>query len=445
VAVLLVLMFANDRDTTYAEHMFAPMGWVQDVLMQPVLQVRPFDALMIIVLLMAWSQGQTKGPWVAPMRSALLIALGTIVLWFLYGVVTGGDVRGASWQTYLILSTILFAFVVAAIFRTPEHYVLLAKAFMIAAAYRALMCWIGYFVVVRPGTIHPMPEYTAAHDDTVLWVVAIIVTVVHALFARKRGGLWKTLLSLALFLGAIQWNSRRLAWVSLIMAVMALVALIPPGTARTRVRKAATVVVPIIAIYVIAGTQSDAHIFRPVQAFMTVSTEEDASTKARNMENLGLIATSNLSSRLVGTGWGHVYHEVSNKYSIASIFELWGYIPHNSILGILAFTGALGFAGFWLAFPTAVFLLARLARQGNTPLARAIGIIGVAQLVVCANQMYGDMGIFFVRSMYVLAAAYAAAMRIPIVTGAWPNPAAARAAAAASAASASKEAAAWQS
>ena len=39
--------------------------------------------------------------------------------------------------------------------------------------------------------------------------------------------------------------------------------------------------------------------------------------------------------------------------------ELWPYVPHNSILGLLAYTGILGFAGYWLAFPTAVFLNAR--------------------------------------------------------------------------------------
>jgi hypothetical protein len=139
------------------------------------------------------------------------------------------------------------------------------------------------------------------------------------------------------------------------------------------------------------------------------------------MENLGLIATGNASSMLVGTGWGHGYIEVSNKYAIYG-FELWRFVPHNSILGLLAFSGAFGFIGFWLPFPTAMFLNARVARLGNTPASRTMGLVAAAQMLVCANQMYGDMGDFSYRTMYVLAGSYALAMRLPPLAGVWTEP-----------------------
>ena len=99
-----------------------------------------------------------------------------------------------------------------------------------------------------------------------------------------------------------------------------------------------------------------------------MTTAEDTSTKARNVENLGLIATSNASGMLMGTGWGHPYVEVSSKYSIAQYFPLWQYVPHNSILGLLAYTGVLGFCGYWMVFPTSMFLAARMARPSRSPL-----------------------------------------------------------------------------
>jgi hypothetical protein len=163
-------------------------------------------------------------------------------------------------------------------------------------------------------------------------------------------------------------------------------------------------------------------VFKPLQSFATVSTKEDASTKARDAENLGLIATSNYSSLMVGTGWGHKYVEVTNHFSIASIFPMWQYIPHNSILGLLAYSGVLGFSGYWLMFPTAMFLNARVARLGNTPLARNVGLVGVAQLVVCANQYYGDMGLTFLKPVYMASISYAIALRMPILSGALASP-----------------------
>jgi hypothetical protein len=106
------------------------------------------------------------------------------------------------------------------------------------------------------------------------------------------------------------------------------------------------------------------------------------------------------------------------KYDISG-FELWRYIPHNSILGLLAFTGVLGFAGFWLPIPTAVFLNARTARLASDPRIRNIALVGAAQLIVSANQLYGDMGLFSLEAMYVMGVSYGIALRLPLLAGVW--------------------------
>lgn len=343
----------------------------------------------------------------------------TIALWFMWGMVHGGDGRAASWQTYLVMSGVLFAFATAAVCRTTADVATLGKFLVAAAGYRALMCWLFYFVRVRSGVEDPPPAYMTEHDDTVLWVVAVICLLVYILETRV---LIRRLMAgaLALFLmGAIQFNGRRLAWVSLAMGLGVLFVLMPPGRNKRTVIRALLAAVPLVMIYVGVGWGRPEPIFKPLQSFQTVATQEDASTKARNVENLGLIATANAYGWLMGPGWGHKYVELSDKYQIHE-FELWPYVPHNSILGLLAFTGLLGVAGFWLPYSTAMYLNSRLARQGRTPLGRRIGLISATQMVVCANQMYGDMGIFSSKTIYILAASYAVAMRIPAVDGVWP-------------------------
>jgi hypothetical protein len=415
----IFLSFVAESGTVY-EQWFAPFAWAHTLLFEPLpYKVRLFDHITAVCLLLALRSSDGKGPRVAPMRNALLLSAATIVMSFLYGVVRGGSAWAASWQIYLMLSGILFAFSIAAAFRTPEHYILLYKVLLAAAAYRATMCWLFYLLYVHTQEITPTPEFITTHDDTVLWVVSMIFLSLRLFAAPRFTDRLKYFLLTLLLAGAVLLNQRRLAWVSLAMGLVVVLVLMPPGKQMRRIKRVAIGVVPILALYVFIGSGRTERIFKPVQSFATVTTQEDASTKARNVENLGLIATSNASGILLGTGWGHPYIEVSDKYTIARFFPLWQYIPHNSILGLLAYTGVLGFCGYWLAFPMAMFFNARIARLANTPLARELGLISAAQLVVCANQFYGDMGIYFVRPIYMLSLSYALALRFPILVGVW--------------------------
>ncbi len=422
VALLLFLVLADDATAIYKPYIGAPLDWVEPLLVDATpLKLRLFDIIMLGILIAARNGREGRGLRTPPMRRALLLVLGTVVTWFIYGILRGGDARCASWQVYLILSMVLTSFTIASTFYTAEHYALLAKTLLAVAIYRAVMCWIMYFEYIVPGKLDPVPISLTTHHDTVIWVTSIVILVVNMLDARSTWVTLRNLLVLVLIAGAIQFNTRRLAWVSLTMALVVMYFLLPLGPVRRRAKRVVLALVPVIALYAIVGWGSKAPIFKPLQAFSSVTTEEDDSTKARNCENLSLIATAHQSSLLVGTGWGHKYIELTNKYSIAEALELWPYIPHNSILGLFAYTGVLGVAGFWLAIPTAVFLNARVARLGAAASMRNAGVVGAAQIVVCANQLYGDMGSFSPGTMYVLAVSYAMALRLPAVAGVWGN------------------------
>jgi hypothetical protein len=264
--------------------------------------------------------------------------------------------------------------------------------------------------------------YLTSHDDTILWVVSILVLVVNTFDRRSTKVTVRNAALVLLFLGAVQFNSRRLAWVSLVMGLVVTYVLLLRGAAKRRINRIALFVAPLVLLYVAVGWGSQSTLFLPLRSLSTVSTQEDTSTLARNAENLGLIATANTSGYVFGTGWGWPYMALTLKYDISGAFELWPYVPHNSILGLLAFTGILGFAGFWLALPTAVFLNARMALLSPDTKAKSVAIVAAAQLIVCVNQLYGDMGIFFLKPMYAIAVAYAIALRLPPTAGVWGAP-----------------------
>ena len=382
VAVLYFALLTQDSFSVYASFMFSPTVWAQ-ILFDPLpIKVRPFDLLMGIILVLAAGKRDAKGRRFTPMRNMQLLAVGTMVFFFVYGVARGGDIRAASWQVYLVFATILASFTLASVFRTPEHYLLLLKVYVAAAFYRAIMCFIFYLLYVRPMIIPP-PGHLSTHDDTVLWTFVIMILLANAIEIRKKRSALYAAVGIPILLVAIQLNNRRIAWVSLAAALVAFYALLRPSNVKRRVTRWVFAAVPVMLLYVVVGWGRTEKMFKPLAALASVSTVEDASTKARNVENLGLIATANYAGWFTGTGFGHKYVELSNKYTIAAYFELWQYVPHNSVLGLFAFTGFFGFVGFWLRIPTAVFIYSRMARMAERPIERAAGILGVVTLIIC--------------------------------------------------------------
>jgi hypothetical protein len=416
------LLFVEETpQCIYATTWISPFGWAHDFFwLKPPYQARPYDHILLVCLLLGLRKADGKGPRVAPMKSTLLLSLATLVIWFAYGMARGGgDFRFGCWQIYIPLSAVLYAFTIAAVFKTPEHYAMLAKALLVAAAYRAIMCLAYYFLMIRTGRLR-IQDYMTTHDDSVLWVVAILILVLRLLRTKSFFERIGVLLFLALLLAAVQYNTRRLAWVSLVMGLVVFFVLLPPGKAKRSAVRAVSIIVPVVGLYAAIGWGRPESIFKPLAAFSSITTTEDESTKSRNVENLGLISTTKANGWLIGGGWGHQYDPISFKYDLHKVFELWRYIPHNSILGILAFTGVLGYAGYMMAYPTAMFLNARMARMGSTQLARDLGLIGAVQMVVVVNQYFGDMGLFSYKVVYTLATSYAIALRSPILCGVWP-------------------------
>src|ERR1019366_6209862 len=204
-----------------------------------------------------------NGPFVPQMKNALFLLLGTTVFWFLSGVLRGGEFRFASWQTYLILSTVLLAFTVASTFRSAADFQGLGKWLLAAAFYRAIMCWISYLTWAR-SVVGGSGAYLTDHADTITWVVSILILIVNAIESRSTKVTTRNLVLILFLLGAIQWNSRRLAWVSLAMGLAITYVLFPAGAPKRRVNRAALFVLPVVVGYVVVGWGSQARIFLPL-------------------------------------------------------------------------------------------------------------------------------------------------------------------------------------
>jgi hypothetical protein len=425
VQIVLALLWIDQSGSVYAKYMWTPFAWLGAYLIEPIGKVRPLELLLLIALVVSIAQGAFKVRTVRPMRRTLLGAGAVTLFALVYGLARGGDARSAGWQVYQPFATVLGAFAVAATHHKAEHFVGLYKAYVAAGVIHAVSTIIFHYSFIAPGLVHPLPEAEARHDDTVLWVSCTGILVLLAVqYPSARNRVIAGVL-VPILLAAIQFNNRRLAWISLVGAMVALYFVLPDSVAKgsvakRRIRRVGMVMIPVATLYVAIGWGQPEGIFSPLRAFQTVSTDQDKSTKARNMENLGLIATANQHGWVFGSGWGQKYVEVCNAYQIYG-FELWPYVPHNSILGLLAYTGYVGFVGFWMIFPMAAFFHARVARNASRPLDRYVAAVSIMQLVACVDQWYGDMGSFTFLTVYTLVPSLGVALRVPIAAGVWSN------------------------
>lgn len=371
---------------------------------------------LAVIATWAWATFTSKaarGGRVPALWTSIKVSLGSIAAMALWGAVTGGDVRQMSWQLHGFLMGYMTALMLTATCTTVEHYMSLGKVFVFATLYRATVLLVFWFSVGRD--LQPQLVTQTTHADTTLFVGGMMMLAIHALERRTLRAILAAVLAAVPIALAIRYNNRRLAWLSLLMGSLVVYVMLPKGKLRRRINVALAVAAPLVVAYVAAGWGRTEGIFKPVHALSTMFGEhEDASSETRNIENYNLVMTLK-SNPLLGSGWGHEYQEVSVAYSIKELFEQYRFIPHNSVLGLLAFTGLSGFTGIWQLFPVSSFLLAHAHRGASDPRIRIVALSALVGLVVFVLQMWGDMGMGTIPSDVLFGASIAAAARVPLL------------------------------
>lgn len=417
--LLWLAMTEEIQDEIFSGKWSTPLTTIDTAIFKPLpgIKMPIWDMALFAVLLLALGEKGAKTGRVSPLVKSMKLALGALGALWIFGVVRGGSIRQTMWQLHPFVIALVLAFAVMATCRTAAHIATLGKVVLSAALYRAGVLFAFYFAVARD-IQPPLPTLTT-HADTVLFVTGMLVLMVNMLERR-------TLLS---FLGmvagciplalAIKLNNRRLAWLSLSLGFGLAYFVLPKSSFKRRMNWAMVLAIPLLAAYVAAGWNHTSGIFKPVGAISTMfGKHEDTSSEMRDIENYNLVQTLR-TDPVLGTGWGHEYEEVSHAISIEKIFPQYRYIPHNSVLGLLAFTGLIGFALVWQLFIVAVFFHAISIRAAPTTRMRTAAVVGLTAIITFVLQMWGDMGWNTLLADAVLAASLGVAGRLPILAGAW--------------------------
>lgn len=358
-----------------------------------------------------------------PMDAAILVSLATIALSFAWGVASGGSAYQSYYQLRSPVVSLYVALLLLSVVRTPADLRALGKTVVAAALVRGTLATYFYLFYVRNQHLEHFPQYMTSHDDSLLFTAAILITLAWAL-ARRSWRSWGSFLLVFVWLAAaIKANNRRLAWIELVAMLVFAYLLLPKGGLRRQINRAALVAAPVLIVYVVAGWGRGGALFAPVRAISTTFGEkEDLSSIARDEENLNLVWTYQ-KSPLLGQGWGRGYQEASSAFTrgFGAKFQQYPYLPHNSLVGVAAFSGAVGLFGILIVLPVAAFLATRAYHRAALPTERAAAMAALCYLPAWAEQAFGDIGFQSLTGGLLLAIAFAAAGRLSAWTGAWPT------------------------
>ena len=360
-----------------------------------------------------------------PMWCFAVVSLAGAAWMWLYGMVQGdADVSNSLWQVqrvaYLPVLVILFQLG----FQGASDTAALGRVILWAACLKAALA-----LYIR-GTVAPPPGdatllYATTHGDSMLFAVAFCLVVVLLIHQERSKRTLVVAGVLPLLVAGMVANTRRLAWVELAAGVAAVAALTPWSSGKRRVVRAAVAASPLLLGYAVAGWSSGSAVFKPVQTLRSVvDSKADPSTLWRDLENYNLFYTIR-HNPVLGTGYGHGYVEIISLPDVSNAYALYRFLPHNSILGLWAYGGLVGFTALWAPVAVGLFLAARAYRKADTPADRTAALTAVSTIVVYLVYCYGDLGLGTWTSVFTVAPAFAIASKLAVTTGAWPAKAAA--------------------
>ncbi len=360
-------------------------------------------------------------PAATPLRRYLLLSFVALAWLELYGLLRGGDLKESIWQFRVLLSLPAAAFLFTYALRGSSDLRPLGRVVVLSALVKVGFGAYFYYVLCKPNGV--LPPYVTTHTDTVLYAVAVMICIARWWEEPTGRNTVAAMVLLPLIFWGVVLNDRRLAYVTIAAALVALFAISARNAAKRFALRLMMLSLPLWIPYAVVGWGSSASVFKPVRIFRSVissdtGTVADSSTNFRDMENFNLVFTG-WGGPLLGTGFGHEYQEIVHLPDISRFMPNYRYLPHNSVLWLWSIGGAFGFSAIFLYLAVNLFLAVRTYRFARTPLERSAMLVSVSCAVAYLNQCFGDMGSQSYTPVFLVAASVGVVSQLAVSTGAW--------------------------
>jgi len=352
----------------------------------------------------------------APLQTFALLSIVAVLWMSAYGIAQGGSFRFVLWQsTRWIYLPIVYALMNQAI-RGPEDAPMVGRVLLGVGLFRA-----GEAIVFRLmfPSVDILPHATT-HADSVLFATCIAILGAMVLEMPSKQTLGFAAALLPIFAWAIKANNRRLVWAELGLVALFFWMVVPWRALKRRIARWLVLgSLPLLLYAAVGWNAPQSVVFWPVQKVRSLTdSSANTSTLWRDLEIYNLVYTYS-QNPLLGSGFGHPYIERVKLPDVSAFYELEPYIPHNSVLGLWAYGGLLGFALIWAVFPVGFFFTVRAYRYARTGVER-VTALGAGAVQICyLMQGYGDLGFGHWGSVFTIAAGYALVGKICVANGGW--------------------------
>lgn len=384
-------------------------------------------ALGVITIMRRGSKPDSLGAVPSPrplVRLAYLALLSTAWVW-LFGAVRGGDFSKSLWQLNRVMYLPILFLLFQNALRGPKDLGPLLKVILVSGVYKSLLALYVVFTVVLPPdqeTGSTRPAWATSHQDSILFAVAF-VSVLAVLIERavpKRHIKWYVML-LPILAGGTWANNRRMAWVQVALVFLTVYILADSkNPMKRKFNRALLVLAPIALVYVGMGWNGGGRLFKPVHMLRSiVDPASDSSTNWRELENYDIIMTFR-ENPIFGSGYGHPYIEFIQLPPVDYDLELFS--PHNSLLGLWAYCGVVGYATLTLLWVVGVYFAMRTYKGSTDPRLRAGALVCFGTVLIYLVQCWGDLGLGTWIGVFTVAPALAMAGKLAVAAGQWTAP-----------------------
>ena len=359
-----------------------------------------------------------KGRLFAP----YLLFLGAVLLGEVHGLLNGGDFNKSLWELRPQLYGFVCFVIASLVIRSRQDLERLALVAAVAIALKAVIGDVRYFIVLN----HSLGthETVLGHEDSFFLALFPLAAVAALIWTGRTRAFNLLVIASAVALAALLANERRAGILALGGGVLVIVLL---AIRFDVVHRRRVLVLGIIATVIVIGFLMAywnvqygliGQLVRPIRSQFDPSQRDYLSNLYRQAENINL-QVSFQSNKLIGMGFGMPFLIVLAQADISTIYPLWNYIPHNTLLWVGMRMGLVGSVTFWALFGFALLEVCRaLSVQKDRFVLALIALAGgaiVAELLVA----YGDLQLESYRNMIFIGIVFGV---LNIVPAMFPEP-----------------------
>lgn len=346
----------------------------------------------------------------------------TVLFGFIYGVGTGGNITAALWEMRAQMYLFPVYLLVFNLVRTENQIKLVFWLFLGAVAIKGILGSWRYLVTLGGdlSKVAVLSDHNSllAHEESLFFALFFVFILVIWLVRGDRSQLRFGLLLSPPVLLAFLANQRRAGTLAFLLGALVVTLLIYLLVQHRRrlIRSLAILGAAILPIYVVLLGGSNNLLAEPAVAIASMyqpDEKDEASNEYRVTENLNL-QYNIMDSPILGRGYGKPIVWYIPLPDLSSIFGLWEFIPHNTLLWLWMRTGFLGFAIFWFMIGRFIVQASLVAKSQKDPYFLGIAIMSIATTLAWLAVGAVDQGLIDFRSTILLGTLMGLVSRISV-------------------------------